>query len=1189
MQLFAAGKALLLPQILTTQFKRIVKLTAILLTIICIHASAGGYSQAITLSAKNIRLEKVFTEIEKQTGYSFVYRWEVIQNSKPVSLQVNNASIKYVLDLCFQGQSLTYSIVDKVVVITTKDNSNVKKSMEPGEPGESLIDVSGRVVDENGKPVIATVAVKGTNKGTTTDANGFFTLKNVDENATLIISAVNIETYEVKVDGETDLAIINVKIKIAEGEEVKIVSTGYQDIPKERATGAFQKIDNEILNRRVGPDIISRLDGNSSILFDKRDPNNIKLQLRGLYTLTTSITQPLIVVDNFPYEGNLNDINPNDVESITLLKDASAASIWGAKAGNGVIVITTKKAKFNQKPAVSFHFNITTIKKPDLFDLPVISSPEYIELEKFLFSKGTFFSDTASNARPAFTPVYEILFRQRRGEISQAEADFQINALKGLDARNDFDKYIYRAAVNQQYAANLTGGTETINYLLSAGYDKNLFNLAGNDFERMTFRFYNTVVPIKKLQLRFGIFYTHTNSSGNSTGDYGTSFYNVGTKPLYPYAQIADANGNAMIINAKYRGSFTDTAGMGKLLDWKFRPLDDLRHNNRTSELSSLRADFDISYSIMNGFSVSLAYQYQKNNTTARKQDSEELFSTRDLINRYTNLNATNASDRYPIPLGGILDLTDGKTSIHSARGQVNFNRTFANKHNLIVIAGTDLRQVSTFIRQSRTYGFNDRLNTSLVDYNRIFPLYAGLGASTVIPSNNSFSDALDRFVSVYANAAYTYNGLYTISVSARRDASNLLGVNTNDKWNPFWSAGAAWNIFKESFYQSSFLPYLRFRATYGYSGNVPNSLSALTTITYRPASDQPVTNIPYAFISNYPNPNLRWEQVSQVNFAIDFGLKNNIISGTIDYYRKKSKDVLGEELIDPTTGVSAITTNSANIKGSGLELQLNATVVNSSQFKWLARFQFNHVDYKVTRHLRPFAKFEDSIAYVSNGSSIIPIEGYTPYLVVSYRWAGLDPLTGDPRGYVNKQISKDYASIFRTPTREQVIHGSALPLYFGNLLNTFSWKGISLSANISYKFKYFFRRKTIKYGDVFQLATIHSDFNRRWQKPGDELITSVPSMIYPNPSANRDQFYEFSEVTVEKGDHIRLEDIRLSYRPGKTVAGKGPFKQLQFYTYFGNLNALIWKANKAGLDPGNPSGGIRAEKSITFGVVADL
>jgi hypothetical protein len=379
-------------------------------------------------------------------------------------------------------------------------------------------------------------------------------------------------------------------------------------------------------------------------------------------------------------------------------------------------------------------------------------------------------------------------------------------------------------------------------------------------------------------------------------------------------------------------------------------------------------------------------------------------------------------------------------------------------------------------------------------------------------------------------------------------------------------------------------LHYLTLRLSYGYSGNISPSSTAYTLLNYQPATTNSPANLPFALVLSPPNPGLRWEKVHTTNVGVDikWGKANN---ASVEYYIKKSRDVLASETLDATTGFNSFTTNSANIKGNGLELQLQTILLERGSITWQSNFLLNYVTYKLTRVLsNPNTK-----GFTSSGEAIVPLVGYNPYSIVSYNWAGLDGQTGNPMGYVNGTKSMDYnAIVTNTPLSDQVIHGSALPPVFGNWLHEVSYKNLSLSFNIIYRLGHYFRNNTISYGTLFSSLDGHVDYRRRWQRPGDEAFTQVPSAIYPNPSAARDAFYTKSELTVSKAGFVRLNDIRLSYT---MKINKGVFKLInnwQLFAYATNLNTLLWKAEKNIKDPEYPTGA-RPMIAYTAGLRASL
>jgi len=1012
-----------------------------------------------------------------------------------------------------------------------------------------------------------------------TDAAGYFSLTPPLADDSIQVSMLGYVKKVIPVKaGSTTVLKIGLERDIKLLTEVT-VSTGYQTIAKERATGSFYKIDHNLFNQNVSTDVISRLEGISSgLLFDKRNANDTKIQIRGLSSLNSE-TQPLIILDNFPYEGDIRNINPNDVADITLLKDAAAASIWGARAGNGVIVITTKKGKFNQPTTFSFNANTTVIQKPNLNNLSLIPTTDYIDLELFLYDKGYYSSQVQNPTFYPLTPVVEILANKN---LTASEREKQLNALRAIDVRDDFTKYVYQTAINQQYALQLSGGTAKNKYALSAGYDHNLSNLVGNQYNRASINFNNSYQAFKRLQLDVGLTYTHTNSSDNSLGAYGSTAYKQKARDLYPYAQLADREGNPLAIYTQFAKAYTDTAGRGQLLDWKYYPLQELAENDNRTSQHDLLGNLGLKYMISSAFSAEIRYQYKRAFTEQNNYKNSQTFFARSLINQYTNLKSSSPIVRNPVPLGGILDRRIANLNSNAIRAQLNFNKEIAGQGQIALLAGLEVREAQTSTNSNRTYGYDQNfLSFKNVDYVNTYPSFDNVAGTAVIPNGLAYGQLLNRFISSYANGSYSLKDKYVISGSVRKDEANIFGVAANAKGAPLWSTGLAWHISKEKFYPFAALPYLKLRATYGYSGNVNPAISALTVLRYSAASSS-IFNLPYASLSNAPNPNLRWEKVGMMNLGVDFATKNQRLNGAVEYYSKKSIDLIASQQVDLTTGIGSIMSNSANIRGSGLDVVLNS-VNAKGNVGWQSTLLFSHASFKLTKVLSRAS----TSGFVSDGNTILPIVGYNPYEIVSYPWAGLDPLTGDPQGYVNGLPSKDYTALLSAPLADQVRHGSALPLFFGNLRNTISYKGLSLMFNISYSFDYYVRRPTINYNSLLANGLVNSDYLKRWQKPGDEAFTQVPSLVYPN-NTRRNSFYERAAVTVVKGDHIKLQTVYLDYLFNNRLTKSIGIDNLRWYANVNNLNVMLWKANKVGLDPDYRTG-LLVQPNMAFGLKFDF
>jgi TonB-linked SusC/RagA family outer membrane protein len=1154
----------------------IMRLTTVFIIAAIMQVSASGFAQCVTFNAKGVSLQELFKAIKTQTDYNVVMSAEKLEAAKPISADFKNEPLEKVLEASLEGQNLTYTIDKKTIVIREKEPSFLDNIIARF----NAIDVRGVVTDSLGNPLQgATVKVKGSSTQVNTSAKGEFYIANVDENAVLVVSYVGYVSREVK--AEKDLGMIRLVMASAELEEVNIASTGYQKVKPNEVTGSLVVIDNKTLNQQVGTNILQRLDGvTSSFRFDNKNANpgkRMNITVRGLSTINGP-QDPLIVLDGFIYEGNINNINPNIVENITVLKDAAAASIWGARAGNGVIVITTKNGKFNQKSQVDFTTNVIVNERPDLYYLPQMSSADYIDVEQFLYNKGYFNNQFTNNTRPGITPAVEIFRRRSLGLITAPDSASQIDQLKKMDVRNDYNKYFYTQAVTQQYSVGLSGGGNNNSYFVAVGFDKVLSELYAKS-NKLNVKVGNTYRPLKNLQANFSVNYTNSKSESGRPAYPGITVNNR----QVPYLQFADDNGDPVGVDFNLRGIYTDTVGQGKLLNWKYYPLENYKHNTTTNNLQEIFLNSSLSYRFLKYFSLDVSYQYQRQQTEGIQQQDLESYEARNLINLFSQLNRNTGVVSYNVPVGGIRNNTIAGIESQTARAQLNFDQTWQSLHQLTGIVGAERREADAKGSAYSSYGFiEDPLISGTVDFKNSYSTFIN-GTRQFIPGSPFYSSTVQKFVSMYSNLAYTYDRRYSFSASARKDGSNIFGVNTNDKWKPLWSIGLGWTISNEKFYDLPFLQFLKFRISYGYSGNVDLSKSAVPIQQY--TAINPLTGLPKGRIAVLNDPELRWEKVGQINLGLDFSFRNQIISGSVEYYHKKGSDLYGPTPYDYTSWgfVPVITKNVANMEGDGFDISIRSKNMDNFM-KWHTSFLFN---YNVSKTTAYFSEGANEINQLfGNGRSIAPVVGKPLYALAAYKWGGVDE-SGNPQGYVDGKLSKDYAAIINEAntkgTEGNVEYlGPALPKIFGSLLNSFEVDRFSFSVNLSYNLGYYFRKPAISYNQLIQQGRGHADFEKRWQKPGDELHTDIPSFQYPN-SELRDNFYVNSTLNALKGDHVRLNFINLGYTLTNKSIGKADFKEIQFYVNMANLG-ILWRANKENLDPEYPSS-LKPTKSIAFGL----
>ncbi|MBL1409015.1 SusC/RagA family TonB-linked outer membrane protein [Sphingobacterium faecale] len=1143
----------------------IMKVFFLLTFVLSFGAWGNTWAQKVSVRAKDASFKSVIQQVQRQSGYSFIIKEEYFRNARKINLHVENTEVLELLPLLFNGQPFSYSVNGKVVsaVASVQKSNAVEISSE-----ETQKPIRGRVTNEKGEPLVgASVFVmdalgKRTNVQTKTDKSGHFELWDVKVGTKLEISYLGYSTVQIAVTEEQLTALL--QPFSADVDEVEVVSTGYQKIPKERATGSYDYINKELLDQQVSTDILGRLEAVAHGLTYNRSTSTSSttknIQIRGVSTLMGD-KGPLIILDNFPYEGDINNINPNDVADITILKDAAASSIWGARAGNGVIVINTKKGKFNQPFSIDFNTNFSSIAKPDLSYLDQMSTTDFIDVERFLFDNKYRFSDTSNRNRPPFTEVYEILFAERAGRYTAGQADQLIEGLKNYNYFDQLGSHVYRRGFNQQYALNLSGGSDRVGWTASTGYDRNVSTLS-SVYNRFNLRMANTYRPVKNLEITSSIYVTQARSVSGRDGYEGIT---TQKGKLPPYTRIIDEEGNALPVMKDYRPSYLNTLmeqSNGKLLDWNYYPLTDYQYRDNRTGSSNMLINTGLRYEPLSGLAFTARYAFEQERIKGRMLRGTDSYSVRNLINRFSVL-GSNGTIKYQLPYGSIMDRSNGLMNSHQARGQVEYEKVIAD-HMINFLGGMEIRHTQNEIDNAVIYGLDEETWLgSNVDFTTLKSVLVPVGLSSLIPNTADLNKTTRRFVSTFANMGYSYKSRYTATLSARRDASNLFGVNANAKWRPLWSAGLRYELSKEPFYKSELLPYLSARLTYGFSGNIHPTRSALTTISY--GGINPYSQTPTAIVSEFANPELKWEKVGMTNIAVDFGFKEQRLSGSVEYYQKNADDLFGSTRIDYTTGISTgLIKNVAKMRGEGIDLNINSqNLVNG--FRWTTSLNFSYNQEKIVKYYRGS---EQGAAYVKSPNLISSLEGKPVHAVFSYRWHGLDPVNGDPLGDINGKSSKNYAAIMgdSTAIADLVYHGSYSPTIFGSLGNDFSWKGLTLSVRLMYKMGYYFRKSTINYSQLVENRVGHSDYTKRWQNPGDEKLTDVPSMVYPaNP--NRDTFYAGTEANVRRGDHIRIQYVNLSYRFSKKTCDRMGLRGAQVYLNMNNLG-IIWRANKEGIDP---------------------
>jgi len=1187
------------------KFLWVMKLTIFLLIFGILQVSASSYSQTLTLHKKNAKIKDVFKEIRRQTGYDILWQNASFNSEQRINVDFSKASIRQVMDYCLTNQGMKFVIDDKSIIIFKLQQQNTKSL----ELRQDSILYSGKVTDENGKPMSgATVKVKYSNRSVFTGSTGEYRLFVPLGQAIIQVSYVGYTIREISVNG-TESRRINVDMTPATGNltEVQVVSNGYQDLPKERSTGSFEVVTAKQLEHSADPDLLNRLvgittglnySGTSNVTSGNRNQSQLgNLTIRGKNTLTANNLTfntsgyPLLVVDGIASPYDISQINPNDVESITILKDAAAASIWGSRAANGVLVVKTKRGSYMRKPTITFSSSYNLTEKEDLFYQKKMSVSDFIDAKKlqFIESQQELFDPIVTTSQGVTTPIEEIMNNYlNKHSITEQQANEQLDVLRGNDVRSDASKYLKRKAFNQNHSLSLNGGSKIMAYGLSVGYTKSITNDINSQNDRLTVGYNASVRPFKNLEIRAIIGYTRQNREfpGPNT--------EIGV--LQPYDRLADDNGNALALPRMYRTAFSEliksTYG-SKVLDMTYKPLEDFNHGSLESVVQNMNFNVSTIYTFNPSLSLNVTYGYNRSIRNEETYYDKDSFYMRELLNRFTDPVRLIRN----IQLGGYDEKARSVGTLNSLRSQINYNHTWNSRHSVNAIAGIDASQNFTIQNSNPFYGydpntltFNNNLNFAS-DYTI---LWNNNGASVGrIPYFPLLLSNRSRTLSSYANASYTYDNRYTVSGSIRKDGSNSFGMDQNKSGTPFYSTGISWNIANEKFYNSQALSRLQLRATFGYNGNTNPSVFPHPRISFS-TNPGTINGLFSASLNSTEatNNNLRPERTGVLNFGIDFGLKGERLSGSIEYYIKNTKDLISNNVLDPTTGFNNLNFNTGDLHAYGSDITLNSQNLKIGRFSWNSNFLLSYNRVKVKKLYIPGGVDAGSLIYGS-GSNRYTV-GYDLTRIFAFQWAGLDHNTGYPLGIYNGEArilndeevgSNNYTSIYSAAPSTVKFMGSAVPIYFGSIRNTFSYGSLMVSANIIYKLKYVSRRSPSTlalYSQLFNNSVLlGGEFEDRWQKPGDEFFTNVPKMSYP-ASGVADEFYQYSDINVFKADHVRLQEVNISYGLRQN---NWYFKDIRVFANVTNLG-ILWRANKLNIDPDSDS---FQPKTYSFGINANF
>lgn len=1060
--------------------------TLLLLGVLLFGFTVSAQSQKVSLDFKNERVEKVLASIKSQTGMSLVFSDQLVDVNRKVTMQLKDVTLKEALTRLLSGINLTFEIRNNKIYFIEK------KAVS--QPGSRKKRVTGVVKDVMGEPLIgANVVEKGrSTNGVITDFNGKFTLE-VDESASLVVSYIGYLAQDIPTKGKGDFHII---LKEDTNTLDEVVVTGYGDFKKATYTGSASVLTTEKLEAlpvvSVGQMIESNIPGISVVAGTSSQPGaKTTLRVRGVASMNAS-TEPLYVLDGVPipsYDlsnftsmseaggmGFIETLNPADIESFTVLKDAASASLYGAKGANGVVLITTKKGKEGKlRVNMAAKYGITDFAYTYR---PLMGGEERREL------------------------IHEGLvnFQLDKGVSEQeaqqyADANIDQYAKRLPQGYSDWESALFKTGYQQDYNLSASAGNQNSSFIGSLGYTKQTGVSLNSEMERFTGRV-DASNKYKKVEFGMNASFSWTKNVHLPEGKfYGSAIY-ASKVNLTPSTPIYNEDGT-------YASGYRENNG--------YNPILEAEVNDYYARTVRAMGTAKIAYNVWDNLKVSSVF-------------TVDYSLTKDFF-----FQSPDGRDGATYQGRGRMQMTDRIR--YTSQNNLTYSKTFG-KHSVSAVTAFEVMKYDyeDLYAAKKTYGQD--INTSL-----------GNAADPIDADQKLQEDALMSYV---ASVNYSYDDKYYASFSFRRDGSSRLSPDT--RWGNFWSLSASWRLSQERFMQplKSVLSDLKLRASYGVNGNLPSSYygyqSTYTTGAFYSGKPSP-------WESTLGNEELTWEKNYALNLGLDIGLFSRV-NVSLDWYTRTTKDLLMSKQLNSISGFSSLLTNVGQMRNTGVELEVRSNNIKTKDFSWTTAFNLSHNKNKILK-LADLPWFVDG-RYVRK-------EGYPFNTIYLREYAGVDPETGSALYYDNQQDENGNYTKNKVTDPGQA---SPIPLkditptISGGFMNTFNYKFIDLSFNLSYSFGgYSYDNASyILQDDGYSVISNKStEQRRRWQKPGD--ITDVPRFVYGNKKGGN---YNSSRA-IHSTDHIRLKSLILGLNAPKAWLQKLGIGNARIY--FSGTNLLTWAA----------------------------
>lgn len=1173
------------------------RLLWLLLITLCFGISVSAQNYSATFD--NTSPETSIKILKKVTGYNFVYRKNLLKDNKAtVTGSYHDISLDQLLESTVAAQlGLAYKVVDKTVSLSIADRSS----------GIITGNVSGSVVDSEGEPLAgATIMLKGTRHGVSADIDGHFSIMVNQSNPELEVTYVGMHPRTIPITADDIRHPLTVKMTTNASTMEEVVVTGYQNLKRENATGAYTIISAEALEKRHTTNLVNNLEGNIPGVVKSKETQYKKgedlLTIRGQGTFEAR-TAPLVVVDGLPIEGGMNTVNPYEVESITVLKDASAAAIYGARASNGIIVITTKSAK-KEKLSIDFNADLTITDKLNYNKGGLATAAQTIELEQLNWNamradddQSTFTSLISDWNKGGFyaqgtSQVKRLFIRNYLGELSDAEMNSTLDRWSRNDYRSEWQDAVERTRVNQQYNLSLRTQGKVVNSNIVLNYSEDNMGIQRDYTRALQFRYRGDMKVARWLDLDFSVNVISQRSKSNLRAQAGDYNYYAPYMSMYnPDGSLAAMEADCILSNPALSNPDYE------LKDHSYNLLQDMGTSINKNRYTNIRAYVHANFTLpVDGWKASAQFQYEDISEKSETLYTKDSYMMRSLYNLYTTVDKTEVwvddpnwdfdswdgdfdhiykkpimmdATIHHIPDGGQLSTTHNSGNYYTFRAQTDYNHTFFDKHEVSALAGFEFRQMHSRSSSDMRLGYDPLTMTNQlpqVDWAFI----NGWGKESILGPGYSayglyggFSDynTLHRYYSYYFTANYVYDRRYSIFGSYRVDKTDLFGSDPKFRGRPLWSVGASWNLHNESFMQPlTWLDAAKLRFSYGLTGNIDSDATSYLTASIKSNS---LNGKWQGTIDTPPNDQLRWEKTSTWNAGLDFSFLGYRINGSLDFYRKNGSELLTEVALDCTTGVPGAKQklNAGCMINHGVELQLQGRILTPKTRRDVgvsisANFAYNKN--KVTKvYIHP-----------STGAEFRQLElkeGYPLNSLISIDYAGLvkegKMIYGTWRDH-NGEVHNTSTSSAEFAIEDCIFSGTTTPKWTGGFTPEVTWNGFTLSGMFSFYGGHVRRVSPViwntMYGYDGQCPASALDY---WNGVEGAIPNGYQTKYLKNGTIGASDFRN-----VEKANYMKFRTLVLTYNFDRKLVRHIGLNDLRLRLQMDNVHT--WVANSAGWDP---------------------